>query len=145
MAEGNAMSSIHWTFAVVESGLRWTAKLLAAALVGLVLVIFVGVTVDGGFNPLKLRGVEPIQMVFFWTACIGMVVAWRRQMIGGAVSLGGMILFFVVEFAVRGGMPRGLLLYLMLLPGILFLLSGFINKRVSGKTCEMPKAASQAE
>jgi hypothetical protein len=129
MAEGNAMSSIHLRFTVVELGLRWTAKLLAAVLVGLVLVIFVGV----GFNPLKLKGVEPIQMAFFWTACIGMVAAWRWPVIGGAVSLGGMIAFLSVEFAATGGLPRGLFFYLMLLPGILFLLSGVIRQAHVGK------------
>jgi len=115
----------------LEAGVRWTARVLTALLVGLVLVIFVGLTLDGGFNPLKLKGVEATQMVFFWTACIGMVVAWRWQMIGGALSLGGMVLFFAVEFAVRGGLPRGLLLYLMFLPGILFLVDGFIRRRLS--------------
>jgi hypothetical protein len=102
----------------LEVGVRWTAKVLTALLVGLVLVMFVGVTLDRGFNPLKLKGVDEIQMIF-WTACIGMMVAWRWQVIGGVLSLGGMILFFAVEFAVNGGLPRGRLLYLMLLPGIL--------------------------
>jgi hypothetical protein len=116
-----------------EAGIRWTARLLSALLVGLVLVMFIGVTLDGGFHPLKLKGVEPIQMILFWTACIGMVVAWRWQVIGGALSLGGMILFFAVEFAVNGRLPRGLVLHLMMLPGILFLLSGFLSRRVAAR------------
>jgi hypothetical protein len=41
-----------------------------------------------------------------------------------------MILFFAVEFAVNGGLPRGFILHLMLLPGVLFLLSGFLSRRV---------------
>jgi hypothetical protein len=117
----------------LEAGVRWTARTLSALLVGLVLVMFIGVTLDGGFHPLKLKGVEPIQMVFFWTACIGMVIAWRWQVLGGALSLGAMILFFAVEFAVNGGLPRGLVLYLMLLPGVLFLVDGFIRQRVAAR------------
>jgi len=115
----------------LETGVRWTARVLAALLVGLVLVFFVGLTLDGGFHPIKLKGVEPLQMIFFWTATTGMVVAWRWPVIGGALSLGGMILFFAVEFTVRGGLPRGLVLYLMLLPGILFLVDGFIRRRMT--------------
>jgi hypothetical protein len=107
------------------------ARVLTAFLLGVVLVVFVGVTIDGRFHPLKLKGVEQIQIIFFWTACIGMVFAWRWQVIGGALSLGGMILFFAVEFAVRGGLPRGLLLFLMLLPGTLFLLDGFLRRRMA--------------
>jgi hypothetical protein len=114
----------------LEAGIRWTARVLTALLVGLVVVMFVGVTLDGGFHPLRLKGVEPIQMAFFWTGCVGMVVALRWQVIGGALSLAGMILFFAVEFAVRGGLPRGLLLYLMMVPGILFLLSAVVRQRL---------------
>ncbi len=125
------MSSIHLTFTVVESGLRWTAKLLAAVLVGLVLVIFVGVTLDGGFNPLKLRGVEPIQMVFFWIACIGMVVAWRWPFVGGAIATAGILLFYAVDVVVRSRFLNNLYFDLMLLAGILFLLSAITRKRMS--------------
>jgi hypothetical protein len=111
-----------------EVGVRWVARVLSALLLGLVVAMFVGVTLDGGFHPLKLQGVEPIQMIFFWTACIGMLVAWRWEVIGGALSLVAMLLFFAVEFAVNGRAPGGLILYLIVLPGILFLLSGVIRK-----------------
>jgi hypothetical protein len=121
------MRSLSTPLFYLDVGIRWTARVLTALLVGLVLVIFVGVTLDGGFHPLRLKGVEPIQMIFFWTACIGMVLAWRWQAIGGAISLGGMILFFAVEFFVTRGLPRGLVLYLMLLPGVLFLVDSFIR------------------
>ena len=110
----------------LEVGVRWTARVLSAPLVGLALVIFIG----EGFNPLRLKGVEVIQMIFFWTACIGMVIAWWRQVIGGALSLGAMILFFAVERFVTGGFPRGLVFYLMLLPGILFLMDSLIRRRM---------------
>jgi hypothetical protein len=121
------MRSLGVSLAGVEVGVRWAARVLAALLVGLVLVVLVG----EGFNPLRLKGLEPIQMVLFWAACIGMLIAWRWQVIGGALSLGGMILFFAVELAVTGGLPRAPFLYLMLLPGLLFLLSGFIGRRTS--------------
>jgi hypothetical protein len=110
---------------VLEGGVRWTARVLSALLVAIVLLIFVG----EGFNPLNLKGIEPVQMALFWTACAGMVVAWRWPAVGGALSLGGMILFFAVESAVTGRLPRGLFFYLMLLPGVLFLLSAFIRRR----------------
>ena len=115
----------------LEGGIRWTARVLTVFLLGVVLVIFVGVTLESGFHQFKLKGVDPFQMIFFWTTCLGMVVAWHWPVIGGALSLGGMIHFFAVEFAVRGGLPQGLLLYLMLLLGILFVVDGFIRKRMA--------------
>jgi hypothetical protein len=51
---------------------------LAVFLVGLVLVSFIG---EGGFNPLKLTPVNGTQMVFLFTACIGMMMAWCWELV----------------------------------------------------------------
>jgi len=118
------MSSLRLSPSGLEAGLLWTARLLAAFLVGLVLVILIG---EGGFNPFKLRQVEAIQMILFLTTCVGLIVAWRWPLVGGVISTGGMLLFFAVEFAVAGRLPNGLVFPLMLLSGILFLLSAFIR------------------
>jgi hypothetical protein len=122
------MSSLHSSPSGLEAGLRWTARLLAGALVGLVLVMFIG---EGGFAPLKLGPTEVVQMTFFLATCVGMVIAWRWPFVGGAISTGGILLFFAVEFAITGGFPKGLVFPLMLLPGLLFVLSGFISRRMS--------------
>jgi hypothetical protein len=98
------MTSLSARVIYLELGVRWTARVASALLVGIILVIFIG----EGFNPLRLKGVEVIQMIFFWTTCIGMVIDWRWQLIVGALSLGGMILFLAVERFVTGGFPRGL-------------------------------------
>jgi hypothetical protein len=121
----------------LDVGVRWTARVLTVLLVGVVLVIFIG----EGLNPLRLKGIEVLQMALFWTACIGIVLAWRWPVIGGALSLGGMILFVTVELAVTGGFPRRHFCYLMLLPGILFLADGFISRHISAQASS-PSAPS---
>jgi hypothetical protein len=120
------MSSLYSSTSGLQAGLRWIARLLAALLVGLVLVVFIG---EGGFNPLKLRAVEAVQMTLFLTSCIGLVIAWRWPFVGGAISAGGILLFLAVEFTVTGSFPKGLVFHLILLSGLLFLLSGFISRR----------------
>jgi hypothetical protein len=111
----------------LELGLRWIARVLSVLLIGLILVIFVG----EGFNPFNLKGIEPLQMVLFFTTCIGMVVAWRWELIGGSLSVAAMALFLAVEFGVTSRLPNGLTFYLMLVPGVLFLLSAFLRRRFS--------------
>ena len=124
------MSSLHWSPSRLETGLRWTARLLAAFLIGLVLVIFIG---EGGFNPLKLTPIEAIQMLLFLTTCVGLVIGWRWPFLGGLISTGGMLVFSAVEFSKAGKLPKGFVFILMLLTGILFLLSGFIRRRLGLK------------
>jgi hypothetical protein len=121
------MNSPHLALSGLQVGLRWAARLLAVVLVGLVVLIYVG---EGGFNPLKLSSVEAVQHVFFFTALAGMILAWRWPLTGGAISIVGILMFFAVEFAVTGRLPHGLF-PLMPLPGILFLLSGIISRRMS--------------
>jgi hypothetical protein len=104
------------------------ARVLSALLVGLVLVVCIG----EGFHPLTLKGLPPSLAVLFWTACVGMVVAWRWPVLGGALSVGGMALFFAA-FAVMIGFPKAPFLYLMLLPGILFLVDGLIGRRLAAR------------
>lgn len=99
-------------------------------MVGLVLVMFIG---EGGFNPFKVRAVEAIQMTLFLTTCIGLVSAWRWPLIGGAISTGGILLFFTVKFAVIGSFPKGLVFPSMLVPGILYLLTEFISRRTAAR------------
>jgi hypothetical protein len=102
---------------------------VAALLLWLIALAFIDVSIDeGGLHPLKVKGLDPVQMVFFWITCIGMVVAWRHEAVGGALSLGGMAAVFAIEFAMRGGTPGGLLLYLMFLPGLLFLWSAALRE-----------------
>lgn len=124
----------------LEAGVRWAARTLAVLVLALILVpIVVNSIYDvvHGFyegalpHAFWLKGVEPIQIVFFWIACIGMVVAWRWPVSGGAISLSGMMLFFTVTLAGKGGLAGGFLPYLMLLPGILFLADGLIRRRMA--------------
>src|SRR5262245_19887230 len=73
-AGGKTMNSLHWPPSILEAGLRWVARLLAVALIGLVLWICVG---EGRFNPAKLTPIEGIQVVFLLTAGLRLVLAWR--------------------------------------------------------------------
>jgi hypothetical protein len=114
----------------VELGLRCTARFLAVFLIGLVLLFLVG---DGGLNLLKLTPVETVQMFFFFTTLIGLVIAWRKELLGGTISVVGILCFFTVEYVVTGRFPRGPAFYLMLLPGILFLLNGLIRRGLSAR------------
>jgi hypothetical protein len=123
------MTSAPLSPSLLEVVLRWTARLLAVGLVGLVLLIYVG----EGFNPLNLTATEALQKALFLTACAGLVVGWRWSLAGGAMSTGGMLLFFAVEFALTGRFPRGPVFHLMLVTGILFLLSGFISRRKAAR------------
>lgn len=136
------MKSLSVSLIRFEAGVRWAARTLAVLVLALVLVPIVVNSIydvvhgfyEGGLpHAFWFKGVEPIQMVFFWITCIGMVVAWRWPMSGGAISVAGMILFFTVALAGKSELAGGFLPYLLLLPGILFLADGLIRRRMAAE------------
>ena len=120
------MSSLHTPLFGLEIGIRWTARLLSAFFIGVVLLFLVG---GGGLNPLQLSAREAVLMVFFFTIYIGMAVGWRCEGTGGIMVAVGMLSFYATELAATGRFPNGWFFPLMLLPGLLFLLSSFLRRR----------------
>jgi hypothetical protein len=55
------MRSLRASLLGVEVGARWGARVLSALLVGLVLVVLIG----EGLNPLRLKGLKPVQVGLF--------------------------------------------------------------------------------
>jgi hypothetical protein len=100
------------------TGLRWAARLLATAVVALAVLFLVGM---GGFNPMQMNLQEAVLMVLFWTAILGLLVGWRWEGVGGALTVGSLFLFYLVEWLSKGRFPGGWAFGVIALPGLLFL------------------------
>ena len=99
--------------------LHWTARVLSLAVLGLVLLFFIG---EGGFNPVTMTARESVLMILFLLTCIGLVVGWRWEAIGGSLAILSMVLFYVANWIFSGHLPRGWAFAAMLMPAFLFLL-----------------------
>jgi hypothetical protein len=100
------------------SALRWVARLLGLVVVGTAVVFLVG---TGGFNPLRLSPREMVLMTLFWVAILGLLVGWRREALGGALTVGSMFLFALLEWLRSGDLLRLWAFALIALPGLFFL------------------------
>ncbi|MCA9320050.1 MAG: hypothetical protein KDB53_04915 [Planctomycetes bacterium] len=54
---------------------------------------------------------------------LGFAVAWRREFLGGAITVGSLVLFYVWMFAFGGRLPSGPYFILLAVPGFLYLAS----------------------
>ena len=79
---------------------------------------------------MNLAPVDAIQMVLFWITCAGMVAACRWELVGGAISPCAIFALFAVELSVTGELPKGLVFHLMLVPGVLFIISSLMKRRM---------------
>ena len=100
--------------------LRWLARGWSVLAVGLILLFAVG----EGMNLLLFTARELLLFVFFpLGVCLGMVVAWRWEGLGGGITVASLIAFYLVHFRQSSQFPRGLAFVTVAAPGFLFLLS----------------------
>jgi hypothetical protein len=88
--------------------------------VGIVLLFAFG----EGLNLLHFTARELILFVFFpLGVCLGMVVAWRWEGLGGGITVASLAAFYLVHRLSSSGFPRGFAFLAFAAPGLLFLLS----------------------
>jgi hypothetical protein len=84
----------------------------------MIAAFFIG---EGGFNPLKATMRESLLMVAFVITCAGLLLAWRFELTGALMTIGGMMLFYLIEFIATGRLLMGWAFPLIALPGLLHL------------------------
>jgi len=105
---------------MLTRAVRWSARLWAVASIGLVLAFLVG----EGFHPSQIQPREWLGLVFFPVGiCAGMILAWWKEGLGGAITLGSLAVFYLIHLATAGTFPRGWAFLVFAAPGFLFLLS----------------------
>jgi hypothetical protein len=60
---------------------------------------------------------------------VGMLIAWRRELIGGCMTIGSMLAFYLWLRFMDGEFPRGPLFLIIIMPGILFLITWAMERQ----------------
>ncbi len=104
--------------------LHWAARVLSLVSIGIILLFFIG----EGFNPTRLTAGEwALMLCFPLSVMVGMLVAWRREALGGLIAVGGLLSFYLVHAVLAHGyLPRGWAYVAFASPGFLFLLSALL-------------------
>lgn len=104
--------------------LRWTARVWSVASVALVLAFIVG----EGSHPSGPK--EWLGFMFFPVGiCVGLILAWRIESLGGSITVGCLVAFYVVRLTTAGAFPKGWAWLAFAAPGFLFLLSSHLSRR----------------
>ena len=106
----------------LQKGLRWTARSWAAMSLLFLTAFIVGNFRGPGNGPTFS---EWIGLALFPTATIvGLVIAFRKELLGGVVTIASLMGFYLWHFAVSGRLAGGPWFALIAAPGLLFLLVG---------------------
>lgn len=115
--------------AVVGTLLCWIARVWSLLSLG-----FVGLCVAGeALYPTAPAPSAPRDLLgltlFPFAICLGMIVAWRWEGLGGAITVGSLVAFYILMFIMDGRFPRGPFFVLVAAPGALFLASWWLSRR----------------
>ena len=95
---------------------RWNARLWTIGSIGLILLFLVG---ERSYPQIPA---EWLGFVFFpFGISVGMILAWWKEGIGGTITVGSLVVFYVIHLATAGTLPRGWAWLLFAAPGFLFL------------------------
>jgi hypothetical protein len=120
------------TPAIVAGFIRWIAKVWSIASVGLILLIFIGEALQPT-APLPTSQEWVGLLLFPFGVCLGIIVAWRREGLGGGITVGSLLAFYAWLRVVSGRFPGGPYFALIAAPGILFLVSWLLSRYGKGR------------
>ena len=108
--------------------ITWSARILSIVSVGVILMFIIG----EGFNPALIKLNEWMGLFFFpFGVSVGMILAWRKEGLGGSITIGSFLLFYAAHFITSRRFPSGWAFFVFAFPGILFLLSWYQKKKIS--------------
>jgi hypothetical protein len=99
--------------------LRWIARILSLLCIGVILAFALG----EGLRLSAFAGREMALFLFFPVGvCLGMILGWWREGLGGGVTIGSLLAFYAVHFLVSQRLPKGFAFAAFALPGGVFFL-----------------------
>lgn len=111
--------------------IHWIARVLASLMAALIAFMFIGNTISDGIGPLiQLTFRESLMMGALIAVFLGLILGWKREKLGGWLAVGGMVLFYLIDFAFSGTFPQGPFFPLIALSGLLFLISGYAQEKM---------------
>jgi hypothetical protein len=96
--------------------IRWTARVWALVTIVIVSLLSVGEGVHPG-GPTELVGL----VLYPGGVCVGMILAWWKEGLGGGVSVASLAGFYILYTATQGSLPPGWAWLVLAVPGFLFL------------------------
>ncbi len=105
--------------------LRWIARIWSLASLALLVLFAVGGGGGGGVP----TATEAVALGFFPIGvAAGLLIAWRREGMGGVITVLSLAAFYLWLFLLDGRLTRGPYFLLFAAPGFLFLATGFLER-----------------
>lgn len=112
--------------------LRWIARVWSLVILFFFLLILIGEIISSHTEEAMTLSDVGMLFLFPFATCVGLVLAWRWELLGGVISLTSIILFTaIMSIAGRFNTPSRFLILLAFIavPGVLFIIIWSVSKR----------------
>jgi hypothetical protein len=112
--------------------IRWVARILGGVGVALMMLFVIAhlFSPEGYGSP---AFGEAVGLFFFpFGVCLGLIIAWKWEGLGGLVAVGSIIGFHLTMLAVGGSLDINAFIDGFAVPGLLFLIAWFLSRASSG-------------
>ena len=111
--------------------LRWTARLLSAVFIGLILLFLFGVS----FDMSKITWQDIVGLTLFPFGLVaGLILGWKEELKGGSLAVGSVAAFYLIYgYVLSGSFRLGWWFAVFSIPGLLFLTYGLITRHASAQ------------
>ena len=115
LIEGGGIGGVQMQQAKMFS---WAGRILSILSIGFLLSFIIG----EGLPPITLQSI-----CFPFGVIIGLLIAWKKEGLGGIIALAGLVGFYAVNYISVQSFPKGVWFFLFALPGVFFLLSSLLT------------------
>ena len=111
---------------------RLLARILSGMMLFLVISIMIGdMLIEGIPEEFPFTTLEVLLFLFLFTSLAGLTIAWRREVLGGILTILGMVLFTLTSSLESGYFRFNPVFTAITLAGVLFLVSAYRKKKSS--------------
>lgn len=117
-------------------GVRWFARATSVLSIGLLLLFIIG----EGSGPRAVASREWIGLLFFpFGVVVGMLVAWKRELLGSLLSIASLVCFYIVYgFILNGRLPGAWAFAAFTSPAFFFLLTWLTERTMKRNRHAIP-------
>lgn len=104
---------------------RWMARIVALALLAMVIAFYIGAGPPNYFNG---PPTETMRHTAFLLTVLGLAIGWLWDGVGALLVLGGMIVFYSLEYSAHRHFPGGAFPFFWI-PGVMWLTTLLLEER----------------